>query len=58
MPRTVAEATRFDNENSNTLWTGAIRKEMEHVHPAFKESSCSIEEALSGKGLPRRLHAV
>ena len=48
MPRTVAEATRFDNENSNTLWTGAIRKEMEHVHPAFKESSCSIEEALSG----------
>ena len=50
--RTVAEATQFDNENSNKLWTDAIRKEMTHVILAFEEALCSIEEGLSGKGLP------
>ena len=36
VPRTVAEATCFINENSNTLWTDTIRKEMTHVLPVFK----------------------
>ena len=29
-----------------------IRKEMEDILSAFEEALCSIEEALSGKGLP------
>ena len=52
IPRTVAEAMHFGNENSNTLWTDAIQKVMEHVIPTFEEALCSIEEALSGKGSP------
>ena len=34
------------------LWTDVIRKGMVNGIPEFEEALCSIEEALSGKGLP------
>ena len=35
VPKTVKEALDFDKENGNTLWWGAIMKEMKSVHIAF-----------------------
>ena len=36
IPKTVAEAKQFDEENGNTLWWDAIFKEMQNVRPAFE----------------------
>ena len=36
IPKTVAEARRFDEENANTLWWDAILKELKNVRPAFE----------------------
>ena len=37
IPKTVAEAKQFDQENGNTFWWDAICKEMKNVRPAFEE---------------------
>ena len=36
VPRSVAECKEIDQENGNTLWMDAIKKEMEVVQTAFK----------------------
>ena len=36
VPKTVDEALQLDEVNGNTLWTDAIRKEMDAVRVAFK----------------------
>lgn len=36
IPKTVAEARQFDEENGNTMWWDAILKEMKNVRPAFE----------------------
>ncbi len=36
MPETVEEALRLDEENGNTLWADAIKKEYENVKVAFQ----------------------
>ena len=36
IPKTVAEARQFDQENGNTFWWDAICKEMRNVRPAFE----------------------
>jgi hypothetical protein len=43
-PKTWGEAVELDEENGNTLWQDAIRKEMNNVHIAFKV--LSGEEAI------------
>jgi hypothetical protein len=36
VPKTWDETVKLDEENGNTLWQDAIRKEMNNVHIAFK----------------------
>jgi hypothetical protein len=36
IPKTIAEAKQFDQENGNNLWWEAISKEMRNVRPAFE----------------------
>jgi hypothetical protein len=36
LPKSIAEAKAFDEENSNTLWWDTICKEMKNVRPAFE----------------------
>lgn len=45
LPHSVQEALRLDKENGNTLWEDAIKKEMVHVRPAFKEWDGNPDEA-------------
>ena len=55
VPRHCNEAVKFDEENSNTLWQDAVRKEMtnvkiafkvlnsgDHVPPCFQEIKCHL----------------
>lgn len=37
IPKSVAEAKRFDEENGNTLWQDAIKSEMSAIIAAFEE---------------------
>ena len=36
IPKTVAEAKQFDQENGNTFWWDAVCEEMRNVRPAFE----------------------
>ena len=36
VPKTFADCVRIDNENGNTLWQDAVRKEMSKVQVAFQ----------------------
>jgi hypothetical protein len=44
IPKTVAQARQFDEENGNTMWWDAILKEMKNVRPAFEAWEKSKEE--------------
>ena len=44
IPKTVAEAKQFDQENGNNLWWEAICKEMRNVRPAFEAWEKSEDE--------------
>ena len=46
--REAAEAKRFDDENSNTLWWDSICKEMKDVQIAFKNWEKGIKNILPG----------
>ena len=48
IPKTVAEAKRFDEENGDTLWWEAICKEMKNVRPAFEVWDKGISELPPG----------
>jgi hypothetical protein len=47
-PKTVEEAKRFNEENGDTLWWGAIYKEMRNVRPAFEIWEKDISELPPG----------
>jgi hypothetical protein len=51
VPKTWDEAVKLDEENGNTLWQDAIRKEMNNVRIAFKVMHG--EEATPPPNLPR-----
>jgi hypothetical protein len=44
IPKSVAEAKAFDEENGDTLWWDAICKEMKNVRPAFEVWEKDISE--------------
>ena len=44
----MQEVNEFDEENGNTLWWGAIRKEMKNIRPAFEVWEKDISELPSG----------
>ncbi len=44
VPRSIEQAYKLDEENSNTLWQDAIAKEMHHVLPAFSDPDISIDK--------------
>ena len=48
VPKTIAEARKFDAENGNTLWWDAILKEMRNVRPAFENWEGSKEDLPPG----------
>jgi hypothetical protein len=48
IPKSVEEAKRFDEENGDTLWMDAIRKEMKNVRPAFEVWEKDISELPPG----------
>ena len=51
VPKTVKEALAIDDQNGNTFWQDAIKKEMTNVDMAFKAGDISVEEARAGKTL-------
>ena len=44
MPKSVKEAYKIDNQNSNSLWRDTIIEEMKKVRVAFEETSKSSDE--------------
>jgi hypothetical protein len=51
VPKTVKEALAIDDQNGNTFWQDAIKKEMTNVDMAFKAGDISVEESRAGKTL-------
>ena len=51
IPKTIAQAKQFDQENGNTLWWDAIVMEMKNVRIAFEEFDGIVVswDAWSGK---------
>ena len=47
VPRNVKEAFEIDDENSNTLWTDAIRLEMKNSRIAFEEYDGQVEDLVA-----------
>ena len=46
IPKTMAEALRYDRENGNTLWYDAIKKEMKNVRIAFEKYGGDIKDLI------------
>ena len=44
VPKTIEQAYALDKQNGKTFWQEAIKKEMEHVLPAFKDANCTLED--------------
>jgi len=44
VPKTIEQVYALDKMNGNTFWQEAIKKEMHHVLPAFKDTNCALED--------------
>jgi hypothetical protein len=46
IPKNHANCVRIDNENGNTLWQDAVKKEMKTVRPAFEAYKGDVKDLI------------